>query len=107
MHGTIQQSLIDDGAHVQSGAIEQMHHGFRLLTDAMPGIAGTLAATWRSYSNIEEARLSAMAIARDSRVRRVALVEDINVLELVEWIDLRRTGDRSAASVLSCNDRTA
>jgi hypothetical protein len=84
-----------------------MHHRFRLLTDAMPGIAGTLAATWRSYSNIEEARLSAMAIARDSRVRRVAIVEDINVLELVEWIDLRRTGDRSAASVLSCNDRTA
>jgi hypothetical protein len=84
-----------------------MHHRFRILTDAMPGIAGTLPATWRSYSNIEEARSSAVAIMRDPRVRRVAIVEDINVLELVEWMDPRHGDDRSAASVLNCNDRTA
>jgi hypothetical protein len=61
-----------------------------------------LPATWRSYSNIEEARLSALAIVRDSRIRRVAIVEDIYVLELVEWIDLPHADDRSAASVLDC-----
>ena len=64
----------------------------------MPGIAGTLPATWRSYSNIEEARLSALAMMREPRVRRVAIVEDINVLELVEWMDPRHGDDRSAAS---------
>jgi hypothetical protein len=35
-------------------------------------------------------------------VRRVAIVEDVTVLELVEWIDRREGGDRSAASVPDC-----
>ena len=60
-----------------------MHHRLTSLTDATPGIRRP-AETWRSYSNIEEARLSALAIMPDSRERRVAIVEDINVLELLE-----------------------
>ena len=71
---------------LMSGAMEQMQHRFRLLTEPGGGIAGRLPETWRSYSNLEEARVSALAMLRDSRVRRVAIVDDINVLELVEWI---------------------
>jgi hypothetical protein len=84
---------------VRGGAMEQMHHRFRLLTEPGGGIAGRLPETWRSYSNVQEARLGALAMLRDPRVRRVAIVDDINVLELVEWIVSRNHVDAPVTSV--------
>jgi hypothetical protein len=79
-----------------------MHPRFRLLAVTAPGLGATLPEAWRSYPNIEDARNSALTMMRDSRVRRVAIVQDVNVLELVEWIEERPREDWSATALPEC-----
>ena len=48
---------------------------------------GMVPEAWRSYLNVNEARIAAAAALRDMRVLGIAIVEDGNPLRFVEWID--------------------
>jgi hypothetical protein len=61
-------------------------HRFRLLAAMAQGAAGALPEAWRSYRNVDEARLAARDMVRDGRVLRVAIVEDRPPLQLIEWV---------------------
>jgi len=56
------------------------------------GTPGVLPEAWRSYANVEEARIGARSALQDARVLKVAIVEDDdNPLRLVEWTDVTQT----------------
>ena len=48
---------------------------------------GVVPEAWRSYPGLSEARIAAAAALRDTRVLRIAIVEDGNPLRFVEWFD--------------------
>ena len=48
---------------------------------------GVVTEAWRSYLNLDEARMAAASALRDARVLGVAIVEDGNPLRFIEWID--------------------
>ena len=53
---------------------------------------GVLPEVWRSYINLNEARVAAASALRDPRVLGVAIVEDGNPLRFVEWIGATHEG---------------
>jgi hypothetical protein len=74
-------------------ATRQSHHRLRLLIVMAQGVAGALPEAWRSYGQIDEARVSAFEALRNPQVLRVAIVEDgsgfvgsANPLRFVEWV---------------------
>ena len=54
---------------------------------------GVVPEAWRSYLNLNEARVAAAAALRDTRVLRIAIVEDGNPLRFVEWMDANHDVD--------------
>ena len=64
----------------------EAYHRFRLLATMVHGTAAALPEAWRSYRNVDEARLAAKAMMRNQRVLRVAIVEDRIPLQFVEWV---------------------
>ena len=62
------------------------YHLCRLLAAMAQGAAGALPDAWRSYRNVDEARLAARDLMRDQRVLRVAMVEDRPPLQFIEWV---------------------
>ena len=59
---------------------------FRLLATMVEGLAGGLPEAWRSYGNVELARLAARQMMQDRRVLQVAIVEDGPPLQFIEWV---------------------
>ena len=60
------------------------------------GTPGVLPEAWRSYVNVDEARIGARTALQDARVLKVAIVEDDdNPLRLVEWTDVTNKNERS------------
>jgi hypothetical protein len=75
-------------------ATREPEHRFRLLIVMAQGRPGELPEAWRSYSQIEDARASALEALRNPQVLRVAIVEDgsrsfgsVNPLRFVEWVN--------------------
>ena len=64
-----------------------MLHTLRIVAVMAEGHPGVLPEVWRSYLNLEEARMGAAAALRDTRVLGIAIVEDGNPRRFVEWID--------------------
>lgn len=50
------------------------------------GTAAALPEAWRSYRNVEEARIGARAMLVDDSVLRVAIVGDRVPLQFIEWV---------------------
>jgi hypothetical protein len=50
------------------------------------GAPGGLPEAWRSYRNVDEARLAARHMMQDQRVLEVAIVEDRPPLQFIEWV---------------------
>ena len=63
-----------------------MPHRLRIIAVMAQGTPGLLPEAWRSYVNLDEARIGAAAALRDTHVLGVAIVEDGNPLQFVEWI---------------------
>ena len=61
-------------------------HPFRLLATMVKGTPGGLHEAWRSYRNVDEARLAARHMVRDRRVLEVAILEDRPPLQFIEWV---------------------
>ena len=59
----------------------------RLIAVTAHESPGVVPEAWRSYLNLNEARVAAAAALRDVRVLGIAIVEDPNPLRFVEWID--------------------
>jgi hypothetical protein len=51
------------------------------------GTAAALPEAWRSYRNVEEARIGAREMMHNRRVLRVAIVEDRIPMQFVEWVN--------------------
>ena len=64
----------------------EAYRRFRLLATMVQGTAAALPEAWRSYVNVDEARLAAQEMMRNHRVLRVAIVEDRVPLQFVEWV---------------------
>jgi hypothetical protein len=67
-------------------AREEPYHRFRLLATMVQGTAAALPEAWRSYGNIDEARIGGREMLHNHRVLRVAIVEDRIPLQFVEWV---------------------
>ena len=61
-------------------------HPFRLVATMVKGAPGGLPEAWRSYRNVDEARLAARQTMQDQRVVEVAIVEDRPPLKFIEWV---------------------
>ena len=61
-------------------------HRFRLVATMVQGTAAVLPEAWRSYRNVDEARLAAREMLRNQRVLRVAIVADDPPLQFIEWV---------------------
>jgi hypothetical protein len=61
-------------------------HPFRLIATMVKGTPGGLPEAWRSYRNVDEARLAARHMMQDPRVLEVAIVEDRPPLQFIEWV---------------------
>ena len=59
----------------------------RLIAGMAGDSPGEVPEAWRSYFNVNEARIAAAAALRDTRVLGIAIVEDSNPLRFIEWID--------------------
>jgi hypothetical protein len=79
--------------------LKEAGHRFRILALMSEGTPGALPEAWRSYGNLDEARIGARAALQDARVLRVAILEDCNPLRFVEWSDKARTTDALTRSL--------
>lgn len=68
-------------------AREEAGHPFRLLATMAKGAPSALPEAWRSYPNVDDARLAARQMLQDPRVMRVVIVEDRPPLQFVESVD--------------------
>jgi hypothetical protein len=65
---------------------DEVSHRYRLLAMMVQGTASALPQAWRSYRNVEEARIGAQEMLHNDRVLRVAIIEDHIPLQFVEWV---------------------
>jgi hypothetical protein len=65
---------------------DEAYNRYRLLAVMAQGTAAALLEAWRSYRNVEEARIGARAMLLDDSVLRVAIVGDRIPLQLIEWV---------------------
>ncbi len=62
------------------------HHSLRRVAAMAQGAAGALPEAWRTYGNVDEARLAAREMMPDRRVLRLASVEGRPARQFIEWI---------------------
>jgi hypothetical protein len=74
------------GGHSAVSARDDACHPFRLVATMVKGAPGGLPEAWRSYRNVDEARLAARHMMQDQRVLEVAIVEDRPPLQFIEWV---------------------
>jgi hypothetical protein len=65
---------------------DEAYHRYRLLAMMVQGTPSVLPEAWRSYRNVEEARIGAQEMLHNDRVLRVAIVKDRIPLQFVEWV---------------------
>ena len=65
---------------------DEVSHRYRLLAMMVQGTASALPQAWRSYRNVEEARIGAQEMLHNDRVLRVAIIDDRIPLRFVEWV---------------------
>lgn len=79
-----------NGRHRERNGVatmERTQNSLRILAVMAVGLPGVLPEVWRVYARLEEARVAALNVLRDPRVRGVAILDDHNgPLSLVEWM---------------------